>query len=74
MTIYVVKTFRGYWVTASEEEAELKANKMYDELKQESEAYRVKREDVWVRIAFYHAKNLCGAPFVFVGRRWVNAM
>lgn len=74
MTIYVVKTFRGYWVTASEEEAELKADKLYDELKRESEDYRVKKEDVWCLIDTYIAGDCWGAPFVYRDSRWANKM
>lgn len=74
MTIYVVKTFRGYWVTASEEEAELKANKLYEELKRESEEYRVMKDDVWCRIDIYHAKDNFGMPFVYRDSRWANKM
>lgn len=74
MTIYVVKTFRGYWVTTSEEEAELKANKLYDELEQDYEEYRISIDELWTRIDIYHAKDNFGCPFVYRESRWVNQM
>lgn len=74
MTIYVVKTFRGYWATASEKEAEIKANKLYDELKRECEEYRVTEDDVWCRIDIYHAPDYFGLPFVYQDSRWPNKM
>lgn len=74
MTIYVVKTFQGYWLTASKEEAELKANKLYDELKHESEEYRVKKQDVWARIDVYQHDEYLGAPFKYVTSYWANKM
>lgn len=74
MTIYVVKTFRGYWATASEEEAELMADKLYDELKSDCDAGRIRQNHLWVRIVFYRAKDLCGSPFVFSGCCWANKM
>lgn len=74
MTIYVVKTYRGYWVTASEEEAELKADKLYEELEQDYEEYRISLDNLWARIDIYHAKDNFGMPFVYSDSRWVNAM
>ena len=74
MTIYVVRTFRGYWATASAEEAELKANKLYEELKYECKEHRVMSENVWCRIDTYQAQHYFGAPFEFKGSQWANAM
>jgi hypothetical protein len=74
MTIYVVKTFRGYWVTASEEEAELIADKLYEELQYDCREHRVVSENVWCRIDIYHAKDNFGMPFVYRDSRWANKM
>lgn len=74
MIIYVVKTFRGYWVTASEEEAELKANKLYDELKNDYEENRIVIEDLWTRIYIYEQKGEYWDSFVFRSSRWTNKM
>lgn len=74
MTIYIVKTFRGYFVTASSEEAELKANELFNELKCECKENRVKGENVWCRIDEYHAHYYFGAPFEFQGSKWINAV
>lgn len=74
MDIFVVKTFRGYYVTESEEKAELKANKLYDELEQDYDEHRVRKLDVWVRIDMYHAIDGFGMPFEYVNSRWANKM
>ena len=74
MTIYVVKTFRGYSVTESEEVAELRADKLYEELLYDCKVNRVTRENVWARIDIYHAEDKWGAPFVYRDSRWANKM
>lgn len=74
MLIYVVRTFRGYFATASEEAAELKAIKLYDELEKDCDEHRVRKLDVWTRIDIYESLDYEGAPFNYISSRWSNKM
>lgn len=74
MLIYVVRTFRGLFVTADEEVAELKANKLYDELEQDYDENRVRKLDVWTRIDIYESQDYVGAPFEYLNSQWANKM
>lgn len=74
MTIYVVRTSFDCWVTTSEEEAEFKADKLYDLLEDEYEEYRISIVDLWARIDIYHALDKLGSPFIYKESRWVNKM
>ena len=74
MLIYVVKTFRGYFVTAEEEVAELKANELYDELEKDCDEHLVRKLDVWTRIDIYESLDYEGAPFNYISSSWANKM
>lgn len=74
MLIYVIKTFRSYYLASSEEKAELKANKLYDELENDYDEHLVRKQDVWTRIDIYEFLGYDGAPFTYISSRWANKM